>query len=285
LERLDNSDARKVFQLMNTGKSLKQLTDEQVQHLVKTFIATVTVISGCTVDNRMMLPTLKVVKKFLLTYYPYLTLAELNEAFEMNAAGMFDEIVSHYNRSLNCEFIGRVLAYYRDYRREQMAHIIAVRDALPPPAELQQQIPQQCAPPTEDDLKSIVETAYTWFKAGRPIIGAAFIYDYMVKFEIIPPLVFEDYTERAKGKLRGQWDNELQRLVNDRIRDGKYNLTFGAAHTGEAMDLQRKLDKLKAGKIDEEIQLSIYSEAKNIALNIEFKKFVDCGRQTIFVAA
>lgn len=97
---------------MNEVKNITELTTEDFNKYISVWGLTVGLNSPT--DSLMK----AVIRKFLLDYYPYKKPTEITEAFHLYAAQKLDFKDAVYN-NINPTFIGKVLASYGEYCRQQ----------------------------------------------------------------------------------------------------------------------------------------------------------------------
>jgi len=97
--------------------ALKFLTPEQFHNDSIDLISEISLVTGARLYDGEYLPAqLKVIQRFLLNGFSMLTKAEIVYSFYLNLQGAFDQVYRHYNKELNCEFVGDVLRAYRIYK-------------------------------------------------------------------------------------------------------------------------------------------------------------------------
>lgn len=149
--------------------------------------------------------------------FAQLTKAEVILAFNMNCAGINWESVQHYNRPLDCAFVGAVLRNYRDFKNRMYtrAHydiVKALRDQ-----------PKAIAAPALD-LRPIIAADYDHYMAGHleEIYGCSEKYFYLRRNRYMPTVTAAmwvkwyykavAYLERKAERLVGQEWTKRERL-------------------------------------------------------------------------
>ncbi len=94
--------------------------------------------------------------------FRHLHQGDIVQAFYMNASGMFPEKYRHYNRELNGEFVGDVLAAFITWKDRHLgSKSAAIRLALNPPAEAARIVI------TDDDFMDYINQDYQAYQAGN----------------------------------------------------------------------------------------------------------------------
>lgn len=246
------------------------MADDELQTAVRTFCQYVTVLTGCHIEPAATIVTLKTIKNFLATQYSFLTAKEIQTAFEMNCSGQHWPSVSHYNRPLNCDYIGQVLAAYNDhYRSEHVLHIgkVLAKTTL----ELSQ--PSDEKPVTDDDRREMLQMAYTGYcnAPKMPILGVKTIYGYAERFGLLKKDAWRDDERIAMGKLRA--------LLAEQIETAKRNKLVGAQ-----VEFQKTLDDLKRDKLTDYAAQLLMDCSMELALKSAFKLQQQQKNQTLIFA-
>lgn len=243
------------------------MDDIALQAAVKTITQSIAVLTGCQIEPALLKATLTMVKQFLVTNFGHLTVDEVLQAFQSNSVGDKWKRVQHYNRSLNCDYIGEVLASYNDYRSQLMPEIIAKHKAIVPAA------PEQAAPAmTDAHRKEMLEDAYALRRRipDLPIMSAPTLYGYAEKFDLIETGCYLHIMDRAKSKLIGQTYMSLTAIGHTQ-------------RVGEQVDYKNRLDELNGHKeMTETTKQYIVNFAKDMCLCKLFDDLAKADKQTIF---
>lgn len=112
-------------------------------------------------EGSMMTAQIKMLKIFLYTGFGMLTKEEVVQAFYLNLQGKFGETYRHFQKELNCEFLGDVLKAFLKYK-------LYIRENRGP------ELTKIMAPPTVavntidyDFFKELIQKEYEHFRVGR----------------------------------------------------------------------------------------------------------------------
>jgi hypothetical protein len=128
---------------------------------------------------------LKMLKRFLMIAptLRLLTTNEIRHAFYLNAAGEYSEIIPHYNREINAEWVGQVLRAYVSYKRRMYAsagdHIRKALAPAPVP-------PKRVRMPASFYMEA-VQRSYDMYCAGKKEweYGWSLLYNFLRKVNLI----------------------------------------------------------------------------------------------------
>jgi hypothetical protein len=218
------------------GDRLKDYTPEQFNAVLKASLAEIAVLTGGTLapkDSQMFQVQLKVIGKFVLGSFGFLTAKEFVNAFYLNCEGKFGEPKSQYGRDINSEYIGTVLTPYIAYKKMlETNYGPELKKVLLPPSPVEQKVL------TEEDYihtqRESVQMAYARFLDDLDLevkFYCEFFYDVLVKDGFIEPAAYEMFLTDAKNKEA----HELHlRALHDQENDGQ---------------IGRALRKLRQGKV------------------------------------
>lgn len=246
------------------------MDDTELQSTVKSFCQYVTVLTGCHIETAATLVTLKVIKNFLQSQWPFLTAKELQTAFELNCTGQHWPIVQHYNRQLNCDYIGQVLvAYNENYRRRIVPIIVQTQnDAI---RLLSQPKPKQDV--TDKDRQQILQMAYETYlrNPNMPLYGIRTLHGYCVRFGLIDEQEHVARTGSALGKLRA--------AVSGEIENAKRQKQYGMQ-----VEMERQLENLKKDPLPASTAEVLEECAMELCVKAYFKNTAEQKIETIFAA-
>jgi hypothetical protein len=126
-----------VIQTERAGSKLKSLTKDEARNSTIHIMKEIKNVSGCILNDVDKLDAqASTIQFFLVTGYGEFTAKEIIHAFFLNAQGKFEEVYRHYNRELNCEFIGDVLNAYKRFKLliVQKCQELSNKALLQPPA-------------------------------------------------------------------------------------------------------------------------------------------------------
>lgn len=104
------------------GGRLDKLKEEEFKVGINLSIAEVCLLTGletydAETQPQMYVAQMRIIAKFILEGFPFITQQELTNAFHLNLQGKYDEVYKQFGkRVINCEFIGQVLSGYKKYK-------------------------------------------------------------------------------------------------------------------------------------------------------------------------
>jgi hypothetical protein len=106
---------RRIIHLQTIGNKLQQLGKEDIHNKVVDLLSELRVIAGAMLvsDEKERTAQIEIIKRFLISSFPFLSKEEILNAFYMNAAGQLDNVYRVYGKPLDCEFLGDVLRAYQ----------------------------------------------------------------------------------------------------------------------------------------------------------------------------
>lgn len=226
---------------------LKLLTDAEFHSNIIDILTEVKFLTGFILyeDREKMKVQLRVIKRYLRSCEKFMTLTtnEVLHAFYMNQQGLFSDLHKHYNRELNCEFIGDVLLKYITYKKflydRAGQHIT---NLIEPPQV------QKFLPLGQNDWENLIQEDYEKFQHGdTPLIR-----DTTTKYFFLRRRAMLQYKNRLE-----YWD-WYWRALTKMERDVKRRNT---ATIGSSVNRKKELEKYdeirKTGMISRVDHISI----------------------------
>lgn len=110
------------------GIKIKDMHPDELHNVTLKMMGEIKILTGAILHTGEKLQLqIDVIKRFLFLHFSMLNQKEIVHAFYLNVCGTFSQVYRHYNRELNCEFIGDVLRDYLSYKvqlRETKGHLI-----------------------------------------------------------------------------------------------------------------------------------------------------------------
>lgn len=261
---------KRIYECMNTGKPFKEMSDEELKSEMVEMVQGICIMTGCAIEAGLAVPTMSMMKLFFLKNYGFLTKPEVIYAFEYNSQLPKDEHISHYNRTLNIDFVGQVMNAYLEHRREQMPEIINVNRYVERLDSMGERNVDDKV--TDEDRKVMLETAYHKYliDGDEELYCVDVLYDYAEKFELIIPGIYGAVCDVAGKRLIGRYSNELASL-------GQRRATFGRAD-----ELEKKIASLKVPWPEYKNQPDVVTEAKRICLVRKFNEKKEQNKSSLW---
>jgi len=223
---------------------------------------------------------LQTISKFIITTFSFFTLAEISKAFYLNAAGKFSEIYSHYNREINIEFVGKVLAGYKEYKQGLFnVHGEKLYNAIHPP----KQLPPAKVLTDEDylnDKRLMIEQAYQNLITNLDMndeLFPAFFYDTLEADGAFPVGLYQKKMKEAKERIAHNEQVKIMYAQMQEHKDGEKRY-HDTVHISAALETVRRM--VKAGKIEELHPVRLVS--KQMIVKEYFLKLYSAGRKNIY---
>lgn len=107
------------------GDRVGKMDEMPFKNSLRTVIAEICLLTGLETyseekQKEMYQLQMRVISKFILNGFSFLTPKELINAFYLNLQGKYGDVLKQYgvDKKLNCEFIGQVLTGYTNYKSE-----------------------------------------------------------------------------------------------------------------------------------------------------------------------
>lgn len=150
---------------------LLQLSDGDFHDMVVDLLTEISMLTGAIVhsEHKMLIAQVNTIQLFLRSSYRFmnLTIAEVRQAFYLNAQGELDEVHKHYNKPINGEFIGGVLSSYCKYTASLNQRIPEILSKVKAPEV------KKPYTPTIKEWHYAIQTDYEYYKLGD--VGLIFV--------------------------------------------------------------------------------------------------------------
>lgn len=153
----------------------------------------------------MYVAQMRIIAKFILEGFGYLTPMELINAFHLNLQGKYPEVYHQYaDKKINCEFIGQVLAGYKNYKQTYVNLNPDLIGILNPPEQPKQ---IEYKEDIENDERIMVEREYQKFltdpKWNKELLLEC-VYNRIEADELVPKNFYHKFIRKAKIQLARQ---------------------------------------------------------------------------------
>jgi hypothetical protein len=184
--KLLNETGLQILNNERNSQKLQSLSDDDVHDKLLDIWSEIKMLTGALLHTGKDLQIQnELLKRFLLITptFRLLTTNEIRHAFYLNAAGEYGEVIPHYNREINAEWVGQVLRAYVVYKRRMYALAgDQIHKALAPPP-----VPPKRVRMPASFYMEAVQRSYDMYCAGRQEweYGWSLLYNFLRKVKLI----------------------------------------------------------------------------------------------------
>lgn len=152
------------------GTRVGKMKEDEFKESINQILAEICLLTGLETypanDNNgnlnpMFVAQVKIIRKFILEGYYFLTPKEILNAFYLNLQGVFGQVIKQYGiKQINCEFIGQVLSAYKEYKSGYINTNPDIQNFIAPTKPLQS-IEQATDPVNEN--RAMIERQFYYF--------------------------------------------------------------------------------------------------------------------------
>lgn len=267
------------------------MDEEEFKDDINRIVAEICLLNGLEtydVDTQtaMYVAQMRVIARFISNGFPYLTPAEISNAFNLNLQGKYKEVFKQFGkRQINCEFIGQVLTAYTEYKQNfvdlnpDLLKILYPPISLPPPKVWTEEEDEN---ERRIDINRLFHEFLTNPDWNYRIMDFR-LYDQLEKDGALKEGFYKKLEKACQLKLLQEKQKEhlmptSTEKVHKKLADGSIGKIL-SNHYDLTDSINSELHQIRNGaQVDEVIRFS-----KQISVKLYFEELLADGKRTVYV--
>jgi hypothetical protein len=273
------------------GNRVNNMDEEDFKDSVNFIVAEICLLNGLeTYDadsqTAMYIAQMRVIARFISDGFPYLTPAEISNAFNLNLQGKFKEVFKQFGkRQINCEFIGQVLTAYKEYKQNYVDLNPDLLHILYPPAPLP--VPKVWTDEDDENERRIDINRLFYDFLINPNWNYQLLdyrlYDQLEKDGALKEGFYKKLEKACRLKLLQEKQKEhLMPTSTEKIRTKLADGSIGkilSNHYDLKDSINSELHQIRTGSQEDEV----VRFAKQTSIKLYFEELLADGKRTVYV--